>query len=125
MKAQDPDVVLIGAGIMSATLAVLLKELQPGMKIQLFERLESAALESSNAWNNAGTGHAALCELNYTPQRPDGGIDISKALQINEAFKISKQFWSYLIEQKRIDSPRTFINRIPHLSFVRGRVDVD
>jgi malate dehydrogenase (quinone) len=119
------DVVLIGAGIMSATLGVLLKELQPGLTIELFEGLGAIAAESSEAWNNAGTGHAALCELNYTPQRPDGSVDISKALQINEAFKISKQFWSYLIEQKRIDSPRTFINRIPHLSFVRGRADVD
>jgi glycine/D-amino acid oxidase-like deaminating enzyme len=74
----NPDVVLIGAGIMSATLAVFLKELQPDLKIQIFERLATAAEESSNAWNNAGTGHAALCELNYTPQRSDGSIDISK-----------------------------------------------
>jgi hypothetical protein len=47
------DVVLVGAGIMSATLAVFLKELQPELKIVIFERLESAAQDSSPAWNNA------------------------------------------------------------------------
>jgi len=121
----NPDVVLIGAGIMSATLAILLKELQPDLTIEIFESLDAIATESSDAWNNAGTGHAALCELNYTPQRADGSVDCSKALQINESFKVSKQFWSYLVEKKRIESPKTFINRIPHLSFVHGAADVD
>jgi malate dehydrogenase (quinone) len=79
----EPDVVLIGAGIMSSTLGVFLKELEPSLSIEMFETLEGAALESSEAWNNAGTGHAANCEMNYTPQRADGSIDISKALQVN------------------------------------------
>ena len=120
-----PDVVLVGAGIMSATLGVLLKELQPDLTIEIFESLDGVAEESSDAWNNAGTGHAALCELNYTPEKADGSIDVSKALQINEAFKVSKQLWSYLVEQGHIKSPRTFIQRIPHLSFVHGAKNVD
>jgi len=122
-QASSPpstDVVLVGAGIMSATLGVLLKELDPGLTIEIFESRDDAATESSDAWNNAGTGHAALCELNYTPQKADGSIDCSKALQINESFKISKQFWSYLVEKEHLRKPRTFINRIPHLSFVHG-----
>ncbi len=123
--SSSPDVVLVGAGIMSATLGVLLKELQPDLTIEIFESLDGVATESSDAWNNAGTGHAALCELNYTPQKADGSIDVSKALQINEAFKISKQFWSYLVEQNHIPSPETFIQRIPHLSFVHGAKNVD
>jgi malate dehydrogenase (quinone) len=119
-----PDVVLIGAGVMSATLAILLKELQPDLTMEIFESLEGIATESSDAWNNAGTGHAALCELNYTPQKADGSVDCSKAFQINESFKISAQFWAYLVENKRIASPKSFISRIPHLSFVRGAEDV-
>jgi malate dehydrogenase (quinone) len=120
-----PDVVLVGAGIMSATLGVLLKELQPDLTIEIFESLDGVAAESSDAWNNAGTGHAALCELNYTPQKADGSIDSSKALHINEAFKISEQLWSYLVQQNHIPSPETFIQRIPHLSFVHGAKSVD
>src|SRR5215211_2196697 len=92
----DCDVVLIGAGIMSATLGVLLKELEPNLTIEIFERLDVAAAESSDAWNNAGTGHSAFCELNYTPQLPDGTIDTTKAVKIAESFEISKQFWAYL-----------------------------
>src|SRR6202161_1316055 len=95
--STHPDVVLVGAGIMSATLAVILKELQPDLKIEIYEKLDSAAQESSNAWNNAGTGHAALCELNYTPQKCDGSIDISKALQVNTEFDLSRQLWAYLV----------------------------
>src|SRR5580698_1651602 len=97
-SANSPDVVLIGAGIMSTTLAVILKELDPKLKIDIYEVLGSEAQESSNAWNNAGTGHAALCELNYTPERADGTIDISKALQVNTEFDLSRQFWSYLVQ---------------------------
>jgi malate dehydrogenase (quinone) len=63
---SEPDVILVGAGIMSATLGVFLKELEPGLNISMVETLDGAALESSDAWNNAGTGHAANCELNYT-----------------------------------------------------------
>lgn len=118
------DVVLIGAGIMSATLATILKELHPGLKIELFEKLGSAAQESSNAWNNAGTGHAGLCELNYTPPRSDGSIDISKALSVNTQFDYSRQFWSYLITRGAIKNPRTFIHPVPHFSFVRGTENV-
>ena len=114
------DVVLVGAGIMSATLAVFLKELDPSLKIQLHEVLGSAAQESSNAWNNAGTGHAALCELNYTPQQSDGSIDISKALQVNTEFDLSRQFWAYLVKKGAIKDPQSFIHPVPHFSFVRG-----
>src|SRR5277367_1950885 len=95
----ETDVVLIGAGIMSATLAVLLKELQPERTIQIFETLDHCAAESSNAWNNAGTGHAALCELNYTPEKDTGTIDITKALEINTEFDLSRQFWAHLVKQ--------------------------
>src|SRR6478672_11036328 len=114
----EPDIVLIGAGIMSATLAMLLKQLNPHYSIEVFERMDEAATESSDAWNNAGTGHSAFCELNYTPERKDGSIDISKAVKIAESFEVSKQFWSYLIEQSRITVPATFIRSIPHMSFV-------
>ena len=121
----SPDVVLVGAGIMSATLGVLLKELQPDLTIEIFESHDDVATESSDAWNNAGTGHAALCELNYTPQKADGSIDTSKALQINESFEVSKQLWSWLVEKGHLKSPETFINRIPHMSFVHGAKDVE
>ena len=121
---NQSDVVLVGAGIMSATLAVLLKELQPDLNIVIFEKLESAAEESSNAWNNAGTGHAALCELNYTPQLSDGSIDISKALEVNGEFDLSRQFWAYLVKQGAIKDPQSFIHPVPHCSFVRGSENV-
>src|ERR1700744_2519574 len=91
---SQPGIVLVGAGIMSATLAVILKELDPRLDITIFEVLDGPAQESSNAWNNAGTGHAALCELNYTPEKSDGSIDISKALEVNTEFDLSRQFWS-------------------------------
>jgi malate dehydrogenase (quinone) len=121
---DSPDVVLIGAGIMSATLGVLLKELQPSLKIAMFETLTDCAQESSEAWNNAGTGHAANCEMNYTPERPDGSVDISKALQVNVEFDLSRQLWSYLVKQGAIADPRSFIHPVPHLSFVRGAENV-
>jgi malate dehydrogenase (quinone) len=117
---SNPGVVLIGAGIMSATLAVILKELDPTLKIEIHEVLGSEAQESSNAWNNAGTGHAALCELNYTPQRADGSIDISKALQVNTEFDLSRQLWAYLVTKGEIKDPQSFIHPVPHMSFVRG-----
>jgi malate dehydrogenase (quinone) len=119
-----PDVVLVGAGIMSATLAVILKELDPSIKIEIYEVLGSAAQESSNAWNNAGTGHAALCELNYTPQKSDGSIDISKALPVNTEFDLSRQLWSYLVKKGAIKDPQSFIHPVPHFSFVRGSENV-
>jgi malate dehydrogenase (quinone) len=118
------DVVLIGAGIMSATLGVLLKELQPDLKIEIFERLDRVAAESSDAWNNAGTGHSALCELNYTPESEDGSIDVKKAIKILESFEVSKQFWAYLLTDNYFEQPHTFINSVPHLSFVWGEDNV-
>ncbi|RYY39264.1 MAG: malate dehydrogenase (quinone) [Chitinophagaceae bacterium] len=124
MNANRTDVVLIGAGIMSATLGTMLKQLDPGFRIEIFERLEEAATESSDAWNNAGTGHSAFCELNYTPEQPDGSIDTSKAVKIAESFEQSKQFWAYLVQQGIIDVPADFIHSIPHMSFVWGEDNV-
>lgn len=123
-KSDHYDVILIGAGIMSATLGVILKILQPDIKIIIIERLKKVAAESSDAWNNAGTGHSALCELNYTPEEEDGSVNISKALKIYESFQSSLQFWMYLVENKFIKNPETFIQKIPHLSFVEGESDV-
>jgi len=118
------DVILIGAGIMSATLGTLLKELKPDWSIKVFEKLDKPGEESSNEWNNAGTGHAALCELNYTTEKSDGTIDISKAIKINEQFQVSKQFWSYLVKRNLIEDPRDFIRPLPHMSFVQGQDNV-
>ena len=122
---DGPDVVLIGAGIMSATLGIMLKHLQPDITIQILERLDTIAGESSDAWNNAGTGHSALCELNYTPQKEDGSIDCKKAVAILESFEMSKQFWAWLVEQKIAPHPENFITSIPHMSFVWGDENVD
>ncbi len=124
MIDKEPKVVLIGAGIMSATLGILLKELQPDITIAIFERLPEVAAESSDAWNNAGTGHSAFCELNYTPEKADGSIDISKALKIASQFEESKQFWAYLVQQKYFSDPKDFISAIPHISFVWGEKNV-
>jgi malate dehydrogenase (quinone) len=119
------DVVLMGAGIMSATLGVILKELNPEITIQIFERLDEAGTESSDAWNNAGTGHSAFCELNYTPQKADGTVDVSKAMKIAESFEVSKEFWSYLVENKYFSNPADFISQVPHLSLVWGKENVE
>ncbi|WP_413303793.1 malate:quinone oxidoreductase [Bacillus sp. 1P10SD] len=121
---KTADVILIGAGVMSATLGSLLKELAPEWEIKVFEKLENAGEESSNEWNNAGTGHAALCELNYTSEKPDGSIDISKAIKINEQFQLSRQFWSYLVNKDLIRDPQDFIMPIPHMSLVLGEENV-
>lgn len=121
---SNSDVILIGAGIMSATLGLILKELQPDIKIDIYERLDIAAAESSDAWNNAGTGHSAFCELNYTPESTDGTIDSKKAISIAESFEVSRQFWSYLVQEKKITSPENFIKSIPHVSFVWGEKNV-
>ncbi|WP_163528897.1 malate:quinone oxidoreductase [Halobacillus ihumii] len=118
------DVILIGAGIMSATLGALLKELVPDWNIRVFERLDSGGEESSNVWNNAGTGHAALCELNYTKEQPDGSIDMSKATKVNEQFQVSKQFWTYLVNSNLIRNPQEFIKPLPHMSLVQGEQNV-
>ncbi|MDT8861963.1 malate:quinone oxidoreductase [Alkalihalobacillus sp. MEB130] len=123
-KSNETDVILIGAGVMSATLGVLLKELAPDWEISVFEKLSKAGEESSNEWNNAGTGHAALCELNYTSERPDGSVDISKAITINEQFQVSMQFWAHLVKSKLIDDPEDFIMPLPHMSLVQGEQNV-
>ena len=121
---SNPDIVLVGAGIMSATLGVMLKELQPDLVIHVIERLDTVAAESSDAWNNAGTGHSAFCELNYTPRQEDGSIDCSKAIKIAGQFVQSREFWTYLVEQEYIRSPRDFIRSVPHVSFVQGEENV-
>ncbi|MEO7348432.1 MAG: malate:quinone oxidoreductase [Terrimesophilobacter sp.] len=118
--AKPIDVVLIGGGIMSATLGAILQHVEPDWKIHLYEALSEVALESSNPWNNAGTGHSALCELNYTKDLPDGSVDISSAIKINEQFQISRQFWSYLVQKELLPDPESFINQVPHMSFVWG-----
>lgn len=118
------DVLLVGAGIMSSTLAVMLKELDPSLRLEIVEQMEDGAMESSNPWNNAGTGHAGLCELNYTPQAADGSIDIKKAININAMFEESKQFWAHLVETGTFGDPDTFIHHVPHLSFVEGKENV-
>ncbi len=124
MSQKQTEIALIGAGIMSATLGVMLKRLMPDAKISIFERLDKVGAESSAAWNNAGTGHSAFCELNYTPFREDGSVDLSKALRIAEQFEVSKQFWSHLKENGNLPNPQRFINDIPHMSFVWGAENV-
>lgn len=122
-QAQEPkkvDVLLIGGGIMSATLGVWLNELEPDWSMEMVERLDGVAEESSNGWNNAGTGHSALAELNYTPEDQNGNVVIPKAVEINEAFQISRQFWSWQVQQGVLKNPRSFINSTPHMSFVWG-----
>lgn len=123
-QSEPKDIVIIGAGVLSTTFASMIKDLEPEWNLKLYERLDSPGVESSNERHNAGTGHAALCELNYTVKQPDGSIDIEKAKEINEEFEISKQFWSHLVKSKNIDTPRDFINPLPHISFVRGKNNV-
>jgi malate dehydrogenase (quinone) len=120
MSSESVDVLLVGAGIMSTTLGVFLKELNPALTMQMVERMSSEAQESSGAWNNAGTGHAGNCELNFTPMGKDGRIDIAKALEVNVEFDLSRQFWSYLISKGAIGTPDSFIHPVPHMSFVMG-----
>ncbi|OXR35695.1 malate dehydrogenase (quinone) [Pseudomonas umsongensis] len=119
-EAKKVDVLLIGGGIMSATLGVWLNELEPGTSMEMIERLDGVAQESSNGWNNAGTGHSALAELNYTPEDEKGNVSIPKAVEINEAFQISRQFWAWQVQQGVLKNPRSFINSTPHMSFVWG-----
>nr|WP_273542470.1 malate dehydrogenase (quinone) [Mammaliicoccus vitulinus] len=122
---QPKEIILIGAGILSTTFGSFLKNVEPDWNIKLFERLDQPAIESSNEKNNAGTGHAALCELNYTVDQEDGSIDVEKAKEINEQFEVSKQFWSYLVKHKSIENPKEFIRPLPHISFVMGIRNVD
>lgn len=124
-KTPKVDAVLVGTGIMSATLSALLRRLAPDWTIAVVERLDGVAAESSDPWNNAGTGHAGLCELFYTPQRPDGSIDITKAVRVNEQFQITRQFWAYAVENGMLTDVRGFVNPVPHVSFVQGAERVD
>lgn len=124
-ERKEVDVLLIGAGVMSATLGTWLQELEPDWSIEMVERLNDVAVESSNGWNNAGTGHAALAELNYTPQKADGSIDIAKAVTINESFQMSRQFWAYHVQKGNLQDPKSFIHTTPHMSFVWGDANVD
>ena len=119
-EPRKVDVMLIGGGIMSSTLGVWLKELEPSWSMEMVERLDKVAEESSNGWNNAGTGHSALAELNYTPEDKNGKVEISKAIEINEAFQISRQFWASQVKSGVLQNPRSFINSTPHMSFVWG-----
>ncbi|QJT81672.1 malate dehydrogenase (quinone) [Kosakonia sp. MUSA4] len=124
-KEQETDVLLIGGGIMSATLGTWLQDLEPDWSITMVERLDALAEESSNGWNNAGTGHAALMELNYTPRAADGTVSIKKAIEINEAFRISRQFWAHQVKTGVLREPRSFINTVPHMSLVWGDDNVN
>jgi malate dehydrogenase (quinone) len=124
-EKNDVDVLLIGGGIMSATLGTYLQELEPTWRLGMVERLDSIAEESSNGWNNAGTGHSALAEMNYTPEKSDGSIEIKKAVEINESFQISRQFWAYQVQKGNLQNPRSFINSVPHMSFVWGDDNVE
>ena len=123
--AEKYDLICVGGGIMSATLALMLKLIDSSVKIAIFERLDKVAQESSEAWNNSGTGHSAFCELNYTPEKEDGSIDISKAIQIFDQFEKSKQFWAYLVEQNLVKNPKQFIHKAPHHSWVTGKDNVE
>lgn len=118
MSSNDSEIILIGGGVMSLTLAMILKELEPSLNIAVYEKLEDVALESSMVWNNAGTGHQALCELNYTPENSDGSIQTSKAFAINQLYELSKEFYAYCIRKGLLKTPETFINPLPHISFV-------
>ena len=123
---QILDVVLIGSGVMSANLGALLKSINSSLKIELYEVTKELSFESSNGWNNAGTGHAGICELSYTPDRgPDGKVRVEKAIEIFEQFELTKQFWAYAVNSGMIDDPSSFINAVPHISFVYGQEQVD
>jgi len=124
-SVERSDVILVGGGIMSATLGAMLSELIPGIRIVVLERLPEIAWESSQSMNNAGTGHAGNCELNYTPEVTAGRVDISKALKVNSSFEVSLQFWAHLVESGRIPNPRAFLNNVPHVAFVWGRNNID
>ena len=124
MSQISVDVLLVGGGVMSATLGMLLSQLDPSLHIVMAERLHDVAQESSDGWNNAGTGHAGYCELNYTPCNADGRVEIRRALDIGAAFEVSLQFWAGLVERDLLPAPGSFIRPTPHLSFVWGKEDV-
>lgn len=123
-QESSVDVLLIGGGVMSATLGTYLNELEPNWSIEMVERLDGVAQESSNGWNNAGTGHSALAEMNYTPENADGSVDIAKAVEISEAFQVSRRFLASQVQRGALQNPRSFINTTPHMSFVWGEENV-
>ena len=125
MATNKVDALLVGSGVMSTTLATLLKKLDSSLNILMVERLDQVAAESTDGWNNAGTGHAGYCELNYTPQSADGDVAIERALTINANYEISQQLWSSLVESGDLPSPDQFINSTPHISFVWGKENVE
>src|SRR5690606_20396935 len=124
-NSEETHVVLIGAGIMSATLAVLLRKLNSKIKISIYEKLAVISGESSDALNNAGTGHSGFCEMNYTPEDEKGNIDIQKAINVATSFEMSREFWAYLVETGFIKQPEKFIDPVAHMSFVWGEEDVE
>ncbi|RAE55989.1 FAD-dependent oxidoreductase, partial [Burkholderia multivorans] len=113
------DVVLIGGGIMSATLGSLLAVLEPSWRIVVLEKSGDLASESSDPWNKAGTGHSGFCELNYMPDPNDG----TKPAAIARQFQLSRQWWSHLAEAGLID-PSTFVHRTAHMNLVFSDRDV-
>ncbi|MEX0604786.1 MAG: malate dehydrogenase (quinone) [Marinobacter sp.] len=125
MSARQADIVLVGGGVMSATLGTMLRQLDPSLDIIMVERLDHVAHESTDGWNNAGTGHAGYCELNYTPETEEGDVEIQRALTINASFEVSLQLWSYMVEQGMLPKPSSFINQTPHQSFVWGEDNVE
>ncbi|MEB8434154.1 malate dehydrogenase (quinone) [Cocleimonas sp. KMM 6892] len=122
---KEVDILLVGAGAMSATLGSMLKQLDPDLSVVIVERLDKPLQESSDGWNNAGTGHAAYCELNYTPQQPDGSVNVERAYGINARYEVSLQYWSYLVKLGALPEPTKFINPVPHVSFVWGEDNVE
>lgn len=124
MTTKEIDVLLVGGGVMSATLGTLLNKLDPSLKLTMVERLDQVAQESTDGWNNAGTGHAGYCELNYTPQDGQGNVEIERALAINANFEVSLQLWSALVGNGDLPAPDNFINTTPHISFVWGEENV-
>ena len=124
MTIQKVDVLLVGGGVMSATLGTLLTKLDPSLKITMVERLDHVAHESTDGWNNAGTGHAGYCELNYTAEDAQGNVAIDRALVINANFEVSLQLWAHMVENGVLPEPTQFINPTPHMSFVWGEDNV-
>ena len=124
MVTDKVDVLLVGGGVMSATLGTLISKLNPDLRFTMVERLEQVARESSDGWNNAGTGHAGYCELNYTPENAQNDVDVARALTINSNFEISLQLWSSLVASGDLPAPTNFIHPTPHISFVWGEQNV-
>src|SRR6478609_8934098 len=123
---ENPDVVLIGSGIMSANLGALLKRLDPKLSIQVYEAADELAYEASNGWNNAGTGHAGICELSYTPiPSGDSLVKVQKVIDIFQEFEQSLQFWGHAVASGMIENPKEFINPVQHISFVHGQDQVE